>query len=49
MQAQHFVQNLINQANAFHPTICLNTKVEQITKQGEDFCYINGFGRNPFF
>jgi ferredoxin/flavodoxin---NADP+ reductase len=37
IQAQHFVQNLINQAKTFSPTICLNTKVEQITKQGEIF------------
>lgn len=37
MQAQQFVQNLINQANTFLPTICLNTKVEQIRKQGDIF------------
>ena len=37
MQAQQFVQNLINQANTFLPTICLNTKVEQIMKQDDIF------------
>ncbi|MFC7687926.1 NAD(P)/FAD-dependent oxidoreductase [Ureibacillus sp. GCM10028918] len=37
MQAQLFVQNLVNQANTFSPTICLNTKVEQIEKQGDIF------------
>jgi len=37
MQAQQFVQNLIDQANTFSPTICLNTKVEQIQKQDELF------------
>ncbi|MCH1627474.1 NAD(P)/FAD-dependent oxidoreductase [Ferdinandcohnia quinoae] len=37
MQAQQFVQNLINQANTFLPTICLNTKVEQIEKHGDIF------------
>ncbi|MCM3584822.1 NAD(P)/FAD-dependent oxidoreductase [Mesobacillus maritimus] len=37
MQAQQFVQNLIDQANTFSPTICLNTKVEQIKKQDERF------------
>ncbi|WP_404427091.1 NAD(P)/FAD-dependent oxidoreductase [Ureibacillus chungkukjangi] len=37
MQAQLFVKNLINQANTFAPTICLNTKVEKVEKQGEIF------------
>lgn len=37
IQAQQFIQNLINQANTFLPTICLNTKVEQIKKQGDIF------------
>ncbi|MCM3671238.1 NAD(P)/FAD-dependent oxidoreductase [Mesobacillus maritimus] len=37
MHAQQFVQNLIDQANTFSPTICLNTKVEQIKKQDERF------------
>ena len=37
MQAQLFIQNLINQAHTFDPTICLNTKVEKIEKQGEIF------------
>ena len=37
IQAQYFVQNLIKQANTFLPTICLNTKVEQVEKQGDIF------------
>ncbi|MBS4220746.1 NAD(P)/FAD-dependent oxidoreductase [Bacillus sp. FJAT-49711] len=37
MRAQQFAQNLINQANTFLPTLCLNTKVEQIKKQGDIF------------
>ncbi|MDQ0229176.1 NAD(P)/FAD-dependent oxidoreductase [Metabacillus malikii] len=37
MQAQQFIENLINQANTFLPTICLHTKVEQITKNGDIF------------
>ena len=37
MQAQLFIKNLINQANTFAPTICLNTKVEKIEKQGDIF------------
>ncbi len=37
IQAHQFVQNLINQANTFLPTICLNTKVEQIKKQDNMF------------
>ena len=37
MQAQLFVKNLINQANTFAPTICLNTKVEKVEKQGDIF------------
>ncbi|WP_077620384.1 NAD(P)/FAD-dependent oxidoreductase [Bacillus sinesaloumensis] len=37
MQAQQFVQNLIMQANTFSPTICLNTKVEQVKKQDDIF------------
>lgn len=37
MQAQLFIKNLINQAHTFSPTICLNTKVEQIEKQGDIF------------
>lgn len=37
MQAQLFIQNLINQANTFAPTICLNSKVEDIKKQGDIF------------
>ncbi|WP_230504962.1 NAD(P)/FAD-dependent oxidoreductase [Sutcliffiella rhizosphaerae] len=36
-QAQQFVQNLVDQAMTFLPTVCLNTKVEEITKQGEIF------------
>ena len=33
LQGRHFVQNLVEQACIFSPTICLNTKVEQIQKQ----------------
>nr|WP_106781509.1 NAD(P)/FAD-dependent oxidoreductase [Lysinibacillus timonensis] len=44
MQAQLFVKNLINQANTFSPTICLNTKVEQIEKQGDIFAITTDLG-----
>ncbi|MFA9559193.1 NAD(P)/FAD-dependent oxidoreductase [Evansella sp. AB-rgal1] len=37
IQAQQFIQNLVNQANTFLPTICLRTKVEEITKQDDIF------------
>lgn len=37
IQAYRFVQNLIEQANVFQPTVCLNSKVEQIEKQGDIF------------
>ncbi|MBM6616628.1 NAD(P)/FAD-dependent oxidoreductase [Bacillus suaedaesalsae] len=36
-QAQQFVQNLIQQANTFSPTICLNSKVELISKHDDMF------------
>jgi ferredoxin/flavodoxin---NADP+ reductase len=44
MQAHQFVQNLINQANTFLPTICLNTKVEQIKKQDGIFVISTNLG-----
>ncbi|MFD0051859.1 NAD(P)/FAD-dependent oxidoreductase [Actinomycetes bacterium NPDC127524] len=44
IKAQLFVQNLINQANTFLPTICLNTKVEQVKKQGGIFVIITESG-----
>lgn len=37
MQARVFIENLIQQAQTFAPTICLNTKVEQIQKHGDIF------------
>lgn len=37
LQAQNFVANLIQQAQTFSPTICLNTKVEQVQKQDDYF------------
>ncbi|RKJ69135.1 NAD(P)/FAD-dependent oxidoreductase [Butyricicoccus sp. 1XD8-22] len=44
MQAQLFVQNLVNQANTFSPTICLNTKVEQIEKINDIFVITTNSG-----
>lgn len=48
LQAQQFVENLINQANTFHPTICLSTKVEQIKKQGDIFVVSTNSGEDHF-
>ncbi|KGR75135.1 NAD(P)/FAD-dependent oxidoreductase [Ureibacillus sinduriensis] len=48
MQAQLFVQNLVNQANTFSPTICLNTKVEQIEKHGDIFVITTNNGETHY-
>ena len=48
MQAQQFVENLIDQANTFHPTIYLSTKVEQIKKQGDIFVVSTNSGEDHF-
>lgn len=48
LQAQQFVENLIDQANTFHPTICLSTKVERIKKQGDIFVVSTNSGEDHF-
>lgn len=48
MQAQLFVQNLINQANTFLPTVCLNTKVEQIEKKDDLFIITTNTGEHHY-
>ncbi|GEN84898.1 ferredoxin--NADP reductase 1 [Sporosarcina luteola] len=44
VQAQVFAQNLINQAMIFMPTVYVNTKVEQIEKQGDIFAISTNSG-----
>ena len=37
IQAAKFIDNLVQQANTFEPTVCLNEKVENIEKQDDVF------------
>lgn len=44
LQAQKFVENLVEQASTFSPTICLNTKVEQVQKKEDYFIITTASG-----
>ncbi len=45
IQAQHFIHNLIQQAMTFEPTVCLNTKVDNITKVENYFVIATNDGK----
>ena len=44
LRGEKFVENLITQGLTFEPTLCLNTKVEYITKEGGLFTLITNDG-----
>ncbi|AWE06200.1 thioredoxin reductase [Lysinibacillus sp. 2017] len=48
IQAQYFIKNLIEQAQIFSPTICLNTKVDTIKKEEKYFVIETATGEKHY-